>query len=89
MDPHVAWNNLIAAYVRHDWYHVQEIALTLLQWLLRGGFPPDTGADRPTAEHDAAVAQDFCMYAYAAALRARGYAPPFDIDRQEGTTNDA
>jgi hypothetical protein len=89
MDPHAAWNDLIAAYKRREWEDVEQIAIDLLRWLLRGGFPPNTGGDRTTPESHATAAKDFCMYAYAAALRARAYTPPFAIDRLEGTSNDA
>ena len=40
MDPQAAWNELLTAYDRLDWPSVEELAAGLLDWLDRGGFPP-------------------------------------------------
>lgn len=41
MDPNVAWSNLIDAIENDDWVEAAEIADTLLDWTVKGGFPPD------------------------------------------------
>jgi hypothetical protein len=42
MDPQVVWEQLLDAYVDHDWEAVDEHATALLKWLEKGGFPPQT-----------------------------------------------
>lgn len=42
MDPQVVWEQLLDAYVDHDWDAVDEHATVLLEWLEKGGFPPQT-----------------------------------------------
>ena len=46
MDPQVAWENLLDAYSNHDWDSVDEHATVLLDWLEKGGFPPQTVVSR-------------------------------------------
>ena len=41
MDPQLAWEELLQAWVRRDWESVVEYAEALLSWLDRGGFPPE------------------------------------------------
>ena len=40
MDPQAAWDRLLEAYTHGDWSVVEELAEGLLEWLHRGGFPP-------------------------------------------------
>ena len=42
MDPQAAWDQLLAAYADRDWQQIDELACGLLDWLNRGGFPPQT-----------------------------------------------
>jgi hypothetical protein len=42
MDPQATWEMLLDAYSDHDWDGVEEHAATLLNWLDKGGFPPQT-----------------------------------------------
>ena len=42
MDPQVVWEQLLDAYVDHDWDAVEEHAAALRDWLEKGGFPPQT-----------------------------------------------
>lgn len=46
MDPQVVWEQLLDAYTDHDWDAVDEYAAALLEWLEKGGFPPQTVHDR-------------------------------------------
>ena len=41
MDPQQTWNDLLAAWVRRDWESVLENCEVLIQWLDKGGFPPE------------------------------------------------
>lgn len=42
MDPQATWDRLIDAYRAGERDEAQDAADTLLQWLDRGGFPPQT-----------------------------------------------
>ncbi|HUY87322.1 MAG TPA: hypothetical protein VMV10_01175 [Pirellulales bacterium] len=42
MDPQVVWEQMLDAYSDHDWDAVDEHAAALLEWLEKGGFPPQT-----------------------------------------------
>jgi hypothetical protein len=46
MDPQAAWDRLLEAYTDGDWSVVEETAEGLLQWLHRGGFPPQAVSER-------------------------------------------
>ncbi len=46
MDPQATWNDLLEARSQRDWNRAEELAKALLDWLQRGGFPPDTIGDR-------------------------------------------
>ncbi len=40
MDPQAAWDQLLCAYSAGDWDAIEKRATDLLEWLDRGGFPP-------------------------------------------------
>ncbi|MFO0945657.1 MAG: hypothetical protein U1D30_06895 [Planctomycetota bacterium] len=40
MDPNQTWIEMIRAYHQKDWDQSDELALALIEWLQRGGFPP-------------------------------------------------
>lgn len=46
MDPQTCWERLLDAYSDHDWDAVEEHATAVLDWLGKGGFPPQTVAWR-------------------------------------------
>ena len=46
MDPQVAWEELCDAYAARDFESARELASSLLKWLRREGFPPQTMAGR-------------------------------------------
>lgn len=50
MDPQVAWQELMDAFHQLDWARVRDLAEGLLQWMNRGGFPPETSAVRIAAD---------------------------------------
>jgi hypothetical protein len=68
MDPQSAWNNLTTDYRQREWPEVEHLAIDLLEWLLRGGFPPNTGGERTSRQEHADAARDFCIHSYAAAM---------------------
>lgn len=41
MDPNATWENLLEALTEGDWHEAFESAEALLDWLDRGGFPPE------------------------------------------------
>ena len=41
MDPQATWNELLDAWRKRDWQRMQEASESLLDWLKRGGFPPE------------------------------------------------
>ena len=44
MDPQITWHSLLIAWARGNWLEVTEHAESLLEWLGKGGFPPNTVA---------------------------------------------
>ena len=68
MDPQAAWNQLLEAYSHGDWSVVVELAEGLLEWLHRGGFPPQPVSKREMGdEWNRAVAVSACRFALSAA----------------------
>lgn len=51
MDPQATWTELRRAYAANDWPAVEEHAQALLDWLDKGGFPPETIRDPPMGNH--------------------------------------
>lgn len=41
MDPQESYNRMIDAWINRDWSEVAELAEALLDWLDKGGFPPE------------------------------------------------
>jgi hypothetical protein len=59
MDPQIVWERLLDAYADDDWASVDEHASALLDWLEKGGFPPQTVGHRhlrPPVNHLIAAA---------------------------------
>lgn len=42
MDPQVTWNEMLEAVALQDWDQAVERAEALLDWMKKGGFPPQT-----------------------------------------------
>lgn len=61
MDPQVAWEEFCDAYAARDWEAARELASSLLKWLRREGFPPQTMAGRKfDAQWNRTVAKAVC-----------------------------
>lgn len=61
MDPQVAWEELCDAYAVRDFETAKECASSLLKWLRREGFPPQTMPGRKfDARWNRTVAQAVC-----------------------------
>jgi hypothetical protein len=73
MDPVIAWKDLREAYAEGNLDDMEENARDLLEWLDRGGFPPQTSTDPPMDEHwNRAIIRTACNFAlHAVALRRR------------------
>lgn len=64
MDPTATWQLLLDAYADRDWSQIEEAAEALLQWLDRGGFPPQTIPGRQMdAEWNRTIACSACQFA--------------------------
>lgn len=68
MDPQVAWKNLLDAFQARDSIELCESAAALLEWLDRGGFPPQTIPGLTMSDRwNRAVARTGCLMALAEA----------------------
>lgn len=68
MDPQAAWDRLLEAYTDGNWSVVEELAEGLLQWLHRGGFPPQTVSEREMGDvWNRAIAISACRFMLSAA----------------------
>lgn len=64
MDPQATWDSLIQAWSKRHWDEVSELSESLLAWLAKGGFPPETNYPKELgADWDAAVALAACGFA--------------------------
>lgn len=68
MDPQAAWDRLLDAYTDGDWPVVEELAEGLLQWLHRGGFPPQPVSKRDMGDSwNRTIAVSACRFALSTA----------------------
>ncbi len=64
MDPQATWNSLLEEWAERNWLDVSELAEALLEWLSKGGFPPDTMGNRNLgADWNRELAQTMCKFA--------------------------
>lgn len=64
MDPQATWNRLLDEWANHYWLDVSELAEALLEWLSKGGFPPDTMGNRNLgADWHRKLALTMCRFA--------------------------
>lgn len=64
MDPQATWNSLLQEWAERNWLDVSELAEALLEWLSKGGFPPDTMGNRNLgADWNRELAQTMCKFA--------------------------
>lgn len=69
MDPQATLRDLLAAVEVRDWDRIDELSDALLQWMERGGFPPQTlGSPKLGKRWHQAVASFVC---YAAASKSK------------------
>lgn len=65
MDPQATWDKLLQAWSKRHWEEVAELSESLLAWLGKGGFPPETNYPKELgADWDAAVALAACGFAF-------------------------
>lgn len=73
MDPQAAWDQLLAAYADRDWQQVDELAAGLVNWLGRGGFPPQTSPSHQLDDAwNRAVSRFACEFAIDQAQKGGG-----------------
>ncbi|MCC7338616.1 MAG: hypothetical protein IT422_26275 [Pirellulaceae bacterium] len=64
MDPQATWDMLLQAWSKRNWEEVSELSESLLGWLAKGGFPPETNYPKELgADWDSSVALAACGFA--------------------------
>lgn len=63
MDPQAAWNEMLDALVQRDWDQAFERAEALLEWMRKGGFPPQTAAVTMRIQWNRTMAEFGCLMA--------------------------
>ena len=67
MDPSQCWNDMLIAYATKQWQEARESAEALLEWLEKGGFPPQptigTTTLSFTSQLDAEFSRAICLAA--------------------------
>ncbi len=61
MDPDAAWDLLVEAIVSKNRTEARSTALSLLDWLQRGGFPPKISLQRVTKEWQFLLCKRVCQ----------------------------
>jgi hypothetical protein len=61
MDPQAAWTELLQARLQRDWDRAEELAESLMDWMKKQGFPPETVGNRTIGRGwHRAIAQFVC-----------------------------
>jgi hypothetical protein len=61
MDPQQTWKELLEAVESHDTETARDRALSLMEWLARGGFPPVMNNNTSlTADQHRQIVRDYC-----------------------------
>ena len=63
MDPQVAWNELLLAVANRKWKQAEDHAENLLEWMHKGGFPPQTTKVEMQQRWNRAMAEFGCLIA--------------------------
>lgn len=71
MDPQVAWDEMLAAILKRDWDQTAERAESLLEWMRKGGFPPQTAAVTMRIQWNRTMAEFGCLMALQHVQKAR------------------
>jgi len=71
MDPQAAWNELLDAVDRRQWDLARDRAEALLDWMRKGGVPPQTAAITMRPQWNRSMAEFGCYLALQFVSRAR------------------
>ena len=63
MDPQAAWNEMLEAILQRDWEQALERAEGLLEWMRKGGAPPQTTAVIMRHQWNRTMAEFGCLMA--------------------------
>ena len=63
MDPQVTWTQMLCAVSQRDWDAAQEFAEALLEWMRKGGVPPQTVSANMRLQWNRAMAEFGCLLA--------------------------
>lgn len=61
MDPQATWNEMLEAFALQDWDQAVERAEALLDWMKKGGFPPQTSGIRMPRHWHRTMAEFGCL----------------------------
>ena len=61
MDPQAAWNEMLEAIFNRDWEIALERSGALLEWMGKGGFPPQTTRVVMRSQWNQAMAKFGCL----------------------------
>ncbi len=61
MDPQAAWNEMLEAIDQRDWEQAAEPAEALLEWMRKGGVPPQTSGVTMRHQWNQATAEFGCL----------------------------
>jgi hypothetical protein len=71
MDPQAAWNEMLDAIAARDREQTLELAEGLLEWMKKGGVPPQTSAVSLPRQWNRATAEFGCLLALQLAKKPR------------------
>lgn len=63
MDPQAAWNEMLEAIQKRDWNRAHDCAEGLLEWMRRGGMPPQTTVVAMRRQWNRTMAELGCLMA--------------------------
>lgn len=69
MDPSQCWDDMLVAYATKQWQEARGCAEALLEWLERGGFPPQPTIGTTTLSFTTQLDADFSRVLCLAACR--------------------
>lgn len=61
MDPQAAWNEMLETVVQRDWDQALDRAEGLLEWMRKGGMPPQTASITMGREWNRTMAEFRCL----------------------------
>ena len=63
MDPQATWTQMLCAVSQREWDEAQEFAEALLEWMRKGGVPPQTVNANMRHQWNRAMAEFGCLLA--------------------------